>query len=63
MGWFNIKQKHICTKTPELIEIVQKAVKKALKECRRQFKTQRWNCSPLTWTQVFSEGGILKTRK
>ena len=62
MGWLDIKQKHMCTKTPELIEIVKKAVKNALTECRRQFKTHRWNCSPLTWTQVFSEGGILKTQ-
>jgi hypothetical protein len=63
MGWFDRKQKHMCTKNPEIIEIVQKAVKNALTECRRQFKAYRWNCSPLTWTQVFSEGGILKRRK
>ena len=62
MAYFDVRQKHMCTKRPELIEIVQKAVKKALTECRRQFKTRRWNCSPLTWTQVFSEGGILKTQ-
>ena len=62
MGWFDRKQKHMCARNPELIEVVQKAVKNALTECRRQFKTYRWNCSPLTWTQVFSEGGILKKR-
>lgn len=63
MVWFDKRQRHMCGKQPELIEIVQKGVQNALTECRRQFKTYRWNCSPLTWTQVFSEDGILKKRK
>jgi hypothetical protein len=46
-----------------MIEIIGKGVKHALKECRRQFNSQRWNCSPLDWEQVFTEGGILRKRK
>ncbi|CAB3998119.1 Wnt-2b-A [Paramuricea clavata] len=62
MVWFDKKQRSMCARTPDLIKVVQKAVKNALAECRRQFKSYRWNCSPLTWDQVFAENGILKKR-
>lgn len=63
MAWFDRKQRSMCVKSPKSIELIQNAVKSALKECRRQFKSYLWNCSPLTWNQVFAEGGILKKRK
>ncbi|XP_046859922.1 protein Wnt-2-like [Xenia sp. Carnegie-2017] len=62
MQWFDKRQRHICTKHPEMIRHVKKGVENALEECRRQFKDYRWNCSPLTWNQVFSEEGLLKKR-
>ena len=63
MVWFDRRQKKMCEKFPTLIEIVKTAVDKALEQCRAQFKWYRWNCSPLTWNQVFAEDGILKRRK
>lgn len=63
MQWFDKRQRHICTKRPEMIRHVKKGVENALEECRRQFKDYRWNCSPLTWNQVFSEEGLLKKRE
>lgn len=63
IGWFDKRQRNICVRSPKLIEVVQKGIENALTECRRQFKSYRWNCSPLTWNEVFSEGGILKKRK
>lgn len=61
--WLDKNQRKLCYHFPEMIEIIGKGVKHALKECRRQFSSHRWNCSTLDWEQVFTEGGILRKRK
>ncbi|XP_028399038.1 protein Wnt-7b-like [Dendronephthya gigantea] len=62
MSWFDKRQRSICMRSPDMIKIVERGVRNALTECRKRFKDYRWNCSPLTWNQVFEESGILKRR-
>lgn len=63
MKWLDKHQSKLCHHFPEMIPVIELGVQHALKECRRQFRTYRWNCSPLRWEEVFSDGGILKKRK
>lgn len=63
MKWLNKYQRKLCYRFPEMIQPIKDGVKHAVKECRRQFSSFRWNCSTLDWKQVLTEGGILKKRK
>lgn len=62
MSWFDKRQQNLCIRHPDTIAKIRNGVENALTECRRQFRSYRWNCSPLTWTQVFFQDGILKKK-
>ena len=63
MKWLSIYQRKLCDRFPKMIEPIKDGVKHALKECKRQFSSFRWNCSSLDWKQVLTDGGILKSSK
>lgn len=42
---FSKKQRHLCTKYPDLMEHIFLGAKMAVEECGRQMSTNRWNCS------------------
>ena len=63
MKWLDKYQRNLCYHFPEIIPLIKDGVKHALKECRRQFISFRWNCSSLDWKEVLNDGGILKKRK
>lgn len=63
MKWLNRYRRNLCYRFPEMIPVIERGLKQALEECRRQFSLYRWNCSPLNWKQVLTEGGILRKRK
>ena len=63
MKWLSKDRRKLCYSFPEMIPFVKQGVKNALKECRRQFSSYRWNCYPLDWVQVLTERGIVKKRK
>ncbi|XP_028419197.1 protein Wnt-2b-like [Dendronephthya gigantea] len=62
MKWLNKYRKNLCRRFPEMIPVIERGLKQALEECRRQFSSYRWNCSPLNYKQVLNEGGILRKR-
>lgn len=41
----NVGQLELCDKYPNAIPSVQEGGKSAIRECQRQFKYERWNCS------------------
>jgi hypothetical protein len=42
----NKRQKKICNKNSDLVEIVGKGIKEyGISECQFQFRYQKWNCS------------------
>ena len=61
--WLDKYQRNLCYRFPGIIPLIKDGIKHALKECRRQFSSFRWNCSSLNWKEVLNDGGILKKRK
>ncbi|XP_043944677.1 protein Wnt-16 [Protopterus annectens] len=57
MGCANLpltsKQKDICKRKPYLLSSIKEGARLGIRECKNQFKQERWNCSTLSDPSVF----------
>nr|QDW65357.1 Wnt3 [Himerometra robustipinna] len=51
--WLNERQRRLCLLHPDLIPSVLGGAMSAIKECKKQFRMERWNCPANNITAVF----------
>ncbi len=58
---FAPRQREICTKSKNVLDIISKGASMGIEECKNQFIDRRWNCTTFNTTSVF--GKVLQKSK
>jgi hypothetical protein len=48
-------QQEMCSKSKNILDVVQKGAAMGIEECQHQFRDRRWNCTTSNTTSVFGK--------